>query len=79
MIADWRKRMHDYYFHPDKNEPMCANCEHFYMHYIRRKQRYECLHEGHCVTPQMKNRQAWDVCPHFTPKAASAPAPAQTK
>ena len=79
MNKDLEKRVRQYYFHNDDSIPMCANCRHFYMHYVRTGKRYFSIHQGHCVTPRMKMRDAWDLCEFFTPRAASVPVPAQTK
>ena len=47
----------------------CANCRHFYQHYILDPLsggRY-CVpvHSGHCCYPRFKYRKVSDVCEHF--------------
>lgn len=72
-------RAHHYMLNQYAGIPMCANCQHFHLHYIRQGKRYVPLHEGHCVEPRLKPREAWDLCEFFTPIASSAPAQQETK
>ena len=79
MAKDIDLRAQQYFFGENKDVPMCANCGHFYMHYIRKGTGYVCIHSGHCTTPRMKTRDAWDLCQFFTPIGASRPRPGKKK
>ena len=79
MNKDVELRAHHYMLNQHEGIPMCANCQHFHLHYIRQGTRYMPLTEGHCVTPRLKPREAWDLCQFFTAKEASAPGPARRK
>ena len=44
---------------------LCANCTHYYPHYLKEGFR---LGSGHCAYPRMKLRYAYDTCQHFQNK-----------
>lgn len=50
----------------------CANCKHFYLHYIVQNwdgvEYLEPIFSGHCTYPRMKYRYLSDNCMHFMPK-----------
>lgn len=53
------------------NEPVCANCAHYYQHYVACETGYTPTSCGHCVaTQRMKDRNAGDTCPMYEPKNA---------
>lgn len=79
MQQEKLERMQLYMLQKQQGVPMCCNCVHFKIHYVRSGRGYRQLNEGHCVEPRLKSRAAWDLCQHFTPTAASSPAPTQTK
>ncbi len=43
----------------------CANCKHFYQHYIWIRCGYEPIASGHCTYPRVKDRKVYDCCEHF--------------
>lgn len=43
----------------------CANCKHFYQHYILSWAGFDPLEQGHCCYPRLKNRRVTDCCEHF--------------
>jgi recombinational DNA repair protein (RecF pathway) len=43
----------------------CANCEHFYQHYIWTRYGYESIAAGHCVYPRVKSRKIYDCYEYF--------------
>lgn len=49
---------------------ICANCAHYYQHYIRRQRRFVEIHDGHCVAaPRTKNRTPdTPACDKFLPR-----------
>ncbi len=55
-----------------KNDKICANCKHFYKHYIREKIGVGCrfveLDEGHCACPRLKTVKAWKSCDRWESK-----------
>jgi len=79
MKPEVMNRMRLYMLKKHKDIPMCVNCEHFRMHYIRCGNRYLPVDGGHCVDPRIKPRDAWDLCDCFTSTEALAPVPAQTR
>ena len=79
MKQEKMERMQMYMLHKHQGVPMCCNCVHFRIHYVRNGRGYRQIPEGHCVEPRLKARAAWDLCRFFTPIAASSPAPIQTK
>ncbi len=71
MVQTLRERRDCYYgqyWNPPRDVPMCANCEHFYQHYIKQGTDYHPLSFGHCAYPRMKDRDTFDLCEHFTSK-----------
>ena len=50
-----------------EGEACCANCAHFYQHYVRTREwpYFTAVAWGHCATPRMKNKNALDTCPAF--------------
>lgn len=79
MKPEVMTRMQQYFLEKYQGIPMCINCEHFRLHYIRIGTTYVSVNGGHCLEPRIKPREAWDLCDFFTPREASAPAPEQTK
>lgn len=50
------------------DSPICANCKHFYQHYVKyAPTHYVPIHLGHCAFPRLKDRMATDTCKHFQP------------
>ena len=49
---------------------ICANCAHYYQHYIRRQRRFVEIHDGHCAAaPRAKNRTPdAPACDKFLPR-----------
>lgn len=49
---------------------ICANCAHYYQHYIRTQRRFVDIHDGHCVAaPRTKNRTPdTPACDKFLPR-----------
>lgn len=46
----------------------CESCRYFVRHYIRKKDRYIPLWEGHCKFPKLKHRQTdTPACRHYAP------------
>lgn len=48
----------------------CANCRHFYRHYVHEPEQY-CfvpIGHGHCAYPRLKSRKIDDVCDKFEKK-----------
>lgn len=56
------------YFKEDKTVEMCVNCKNFRKHYVyeKAKDRYEEIITGHCILKQMRARNTYDLCEHFT-------------
>ena len=48
-----------------KSEKLCVNCEHFHLHYVLSGGWCVPITMGHCDYPRMKERRAYDECPHF--------------
>ena len=48
-----------------KDEEICANCKHYYPHYVRSENGFQRLREGHCSYPRMKTRDIYQSCVHF--------------
>ena len=49
-------------------EIICANCKHFYQHYIAVTPRHVYpIHIGHCCFPRIKDRLVTDTCTRFEP------------
>ena len=45
---------------------ICKNCKHFRQHYIKRGNRYDEIHYGHCVYPRLKKRNTDEkACEHY--------------
>lgn len=49
----------------DKNERACANCIHFYQHYIDTGYMFTPIFGGHCAYPRHKYRKVCDCCQSF--------------
>ena len=49
---------------------ICANCAHYYQHYIRRQRRFVEIHDGHCVAAPRTKSRAPDTpaCDKFLPR-----------
>lgn len=65
-----KDRMELYMKAPSCDAAICANCKHFYMHYIKAGI-YIPSGEGHCAHPRLKHRNAYDTCEHFRSNAES--------
>lgn len=50
-----------------KDEKICANCKHYYPHYVRSENGFQRLREGHCSYPRMKTRDIFQSCAYFAP------------
>ncbi len=50
-----------------KDEKICANCKHYYPHYVRSENGFQRLREGHCSYPRMKTRDLYQSCANFAP------------
>ena len=50
-----------------EGERCCANCRHFYQHFVRVPEwpYFAAVAWGHCVQPRMKDRNALGVCARF--------------
>lgn len=48
-----------------KDENICANCKHFFPHYVKAENRFVRLREGHCNYPRLKTRDIYCSCEHF--------------
>ena len=57
-----------FFFGIESGIAMCANCEHFHVHYVRHEYGFAMIASGHCGHPRLKSREAYDVCERFTPK-----------
>lgn len=73
MNKDLELRIQQYVLDRHEGVPMCANCQHFHMHYVRSGKGYAKIEVGHCATPRLKDREPWDLCDYFTRREASAP------
>ena len=52
-----------------RDESVCANCAHFYLHYVKSGMYFTPICRGHCIaTRRIKDRNAGDTCPMFTQK-----------
>ena len=63
MTTDHRRTIYTHALTPQTQ--LCTNCRHYYTHYTARG---EPLSSGHCVTPRIKLRYAYDTCRHFENK-----------
>ena len=52
----------------DDNEPVCANCAHYYDHYAYNGRHYIPCTCGHCVYPRIKHRKPTQSCERFKKK-----------
>lgn len=52
-----------------ERETVCANCQHFYQHYIKNDGVYKACNAGHCCYPRLKNRRPGDVCEKWVQKS----------
>jgi hypothetical protein len=39
------------------NDRVCANCGHYYQHYVRSGGNYIITNAGHCATPRLKEHK----------------------
>ena len=48
-------------------ETVCANCKHFWQHYVYddRHREFKAIRVGHCAYPRMKDRCVTETCKHF--------------
>lgn len=48
----------------------CETCQCFHEHYVydRNQRKYSRIWEGHCETPRLKRRKAYDICEHYSKK-----------
>ena len=42
-----------------KDENICANCKHFFPHYVKAEGGFARLREGHCNYPRLKTRDVF--------------------
>ena len=59
----------------EEEQKTCETCRHFRMHYVRQnKTWYMPMHEGHCVHPRLKDREAnTPACRHYSARAKQKP------
>lgn len=48
--------------------PLCVNCAHYYPHFSKDGYPLWC---GHCATPRLKFRKAYDTCEYFEIKEST--------
>lgn len=61
------ERMEIYYRGAMAEFPLCANCKHFYPHYLPDSLHggFRRMDAGHCSFPRFKYRKAYDTCEKF--------------
>ena len=52
-----------------EDEEVCANCKHYYQHYVkaiwRGAREFTAVNAGHCTHPRIKGRKPGDTCSQF--------------
>ena len=67
-----RERLYGYLRGDDGDMAICANCKHFYQHYIQIMPRqYYAISCGHCVHPRNKFREGYDTCEHYEKRSVT--------
>lgn len=60
------ERRETYYWAMSADAPLCANCKHFYLHYLPHGEYdFRPANSGHCCYPRLKLRRVYDTCEHF--------------
>lgn len=61
-----RERQEIYFHGSTDGAALCANCKHFYPHYLNTGvYGYRPANSGHCCYPRLKLRRAYDTCEKF--------------
>lgn len=48
-----------------ETEEVCANCKHFYQHYVKVGLEFDVCNAGHCSYPRAKDKKPNDWCKNF--------------
>ena len=68
------ERREIYYWAMSPEAPLCANCKHFHLHYVKDGiLGYRPANSGHCGYPRLKLRRVYDTCNYFTGENGGIP------